>query len=129
MALPFLGVTILTTGEQLQRSRKIRKEVTTYLKELERVYPLLQVASSGLQIQESGPVIPDVPPLLTELETVERWGLPNAGTWMDQPCEYMTDLESVRMARNAYKPAKTAGKAIDIDAIFASAPPPKAVAG
>jgi hypothetical protein len=73
--------------------------------------------------------MPDVPPLLIELETVERWGLPNAGTWMDQPIEYMVDLESVRVARDSYKPTKRAEQKLDADTIFASAPKPKAVAG
>ena len=129
MALPFLGITIQVTRERRRRSQKIRKEITAYYAELERIYPLLQIARSELQIQESGPTIPDVPLLLIELETVERWGLPNPGSWMDQPCEYMADLESVRMARDVYKPAKAASVATDIDTIFASAPTPKAVTG
>ena len=48
---------------------------------------------------------------------------------MDQPTEYMADLESVRMARNAYKPTKRAEQSLDVDAVFASAPTPKAVTG
>jgi len=91
--------------------------------------PLLKLASTGLKVQESGPTIPDVPLLLLELEQVERWGLPNEGTWLDQPVEYMTDLESVRLARDGFKATQNAEKEVDIAGIFASAPAPKSAAG
>lgn len=45
------------------------------------------------------PEIPDKPPCLEALDKRERWGFPNPGTWLDQPLEYMEDLEAADAAR------------------------------
>jgi hypothetical protein len=100
-----------------------------YLQAIEKIYPLLQMATSGLGLGKIKADVPEVPLLLEELERVERWGLPNPGTWLDQPTEYMADLEAARLGRDSYKPKQQLEQGMDQDSIFASAPPPKSVAG
>jgi hypothetical protein len=43
---------------------------------------------------------------LDHLDKVEKWGFPNPGTWMDQPKDYMDDLEAARHALQEYKTKK-----------------------
>lgn len=78
-------------------------------------------------------VFPKRPEVLEWLERVEKWGLPNPGTFLDQPMEFMADIEAANMGRdlalrslgeteNLFMPDID-----DFDAVFASAPPHEAL--
>jgi hypothetical protein len=72
---------------------------------------------------------PEIPDTLEWLGKVETWGLPNPGTWLDQPAEFMADVEAARRGRQKYnreyEPAPRVPDLSDFDTLFADAPPPQ----
>ena len=62
--------------------------------------------------------------MLDHLDKVEKWGFPNTGTWMDQPKDYMDDLEAARHALQEYrtKKAEVEKAAISQEISLADAP-------
>ena len=108
MAVPFLvedapALFVDVLGQRAERSRAIADEVYSYFKQLAIAVPFIEAKRAG-QVPPGAeiPEIPSVPPYLKELETVERWGLPCPGTWMDQPQEYLDDLDAARDGRSKF---------------------------
>lgn len=89
---------------------------------------MLKLAGTGLDVQGLQNLdIPEAPPLLDEIEQVEKWGLPNTGTWLDQPVEYMEDVEAA-MEVKAYLVTQAKNKQeLSPDQVFANAPAPRSV--
>lgn len=66
------------------------------------------------------PKAPPVPPCLEELERCEAWGFPNPGSWMDQPTEWMDDIEAAKRGR--WRGRQKQRQAVDTRSLFANAP-------
>jgi hypothetical protein len=103
---PQLGAPFLDVGHQAKRARRsanIRTEVYDYLVFVGTYLvpyagiPPAKLASLGL------PEPPPCPPLLDMLDRVDQYGLPNPGTWYDQPVDLLEDLDAVRAARWRYE--------------------------
>lgn len=89
-----------------------------YYEALERARPYLQ--QRHLLRPSEMPKIPPRPQPLEMLEKVDKWGFPNPGTWMDQPKDFMADIEAARDARDEYKARP---REPTVQASFADAPP------
>lgn len=113
------------------RNQSIIKEVKAYLTSMREVMPKLEMYYAGTVPGIPLPDIEDAPGCLVELERVERWGFPNAGTWADQPADYIQDIESARVGREAHKFISRAKSNITaaVDQVFANAPAPNSFAG
>jgi hypothetical protein len=76
---------------------------------------------------------PDQPDVMEWLERVEKWGLPNPGTFLDQPMEFLADIEAAERGKSIAM--RTLGAAENLfvpdidnfDLIFAGAPKPEAL--
>lgn len=123
LVLPFLD-----EGERLARDREIVDEVVGYLKAASDAlmdYEIQQQLPETMREDVEFPTMPDV---LHWLGQVETWGLPNPGTWLDQPAEFLADVEAARRGRQRFnrehEPVKIPNLS-DFDAMFADAPPPQ----
>ena len=105
MGTPFLG---RHDNARDRRSAQIFGEVTTYLEEV-TVYASYIKRSDQLppSAKKHLPVAPDKPGLMWWIDKIERWGLPYSGTWMDQPREFLEDLEAALLARDHFSIKKT----------------------
>lgn len=123
---PFLSQQRL--AERAERDRTIRDEVTAYLDAARALQVYEQTYGQfGLRGVEK-PEVPRIPPCLDWLAKIERWGLPNPGTWLDQPKDFWRDIEQARLARDTWEPKKTADdQHRDFNQIFADKPPPAPV--
>jgi hypothetical protein len=123
-----LDVPFLDEDYRLARDREIMDEVQGYLKASAEALMDYEI-NRQLRVDLRKPVeFPEEPEVLTWLERVETWGLPNPGTWLDQPAEWLADVEAARRGRDMHnrgnKPT-TVPDLNDFDALFADAPPPQ----
>jgi len=65
------------------------------------------------------PKAPPYPPCLEAFDSMERWGFPNPGTWMDQPVDWMEDVQAAELGRLRSRRKNTRPKT---SAVFANAP-------
>jgi len=100
--LPFLGKD--AQAARLRRSQEIADEVYSFFEALAAVLPYHEAKKRG-QVPQNAPVpqTPAPPDCLEELDLVERWGLPLSGTWLDQPADYMADIEAARRGRDRFQ--------------------------
>jgi len=85
------------------------------------------------QKQRKTVAFPDQPNVMEWLERVEKWGLPNPGTFLDQPMEFLADIEAAERGKSIAM--RTLGVAENLfapdidnfDLIFAGAPKPEAL--
>lgn len=103
MDLPFLGQE--ARAARAQRSQAIADEVYQFFKALAAALPYLDAKQQGVVLPENAkiPAVPATPEILEELDAVERWGLPNPGTWLDQSADYLEDIEAARRGRERYQ--------------------------
>lgn len=110
VALPFLEER-KPRPARIRRTLRIADEVQAYLDFIgEKIVPYARfVGVPGLDL----PTPPPKPEPLDWLEKRERWGFPNPGTFLDQPMEWMEDLEGARIGRARHvneQRAKTVGQ-------------------
>jgi len=67
--------------------------------------------------------LPEHPEILDHLEKTEQWGFPNPGTWLDQPMEWLEDIEAAKAGRSRYRTRIQAEQ--ERKDVFKSAPPPE----
>ena len=98
LALPFLRAEE-TSPERVIRNRDIAQEVEEYLDYVRTnlaPYAKLDLETfSSLHLPDP----PDRPPLLEILDSVDKYGLPNPGSWMDQPSDWWADVEAARLGK------------------------------
>lgn len=115
-----------------ERDALIAQEIETYLdvsrKALES-YQLQQLLPEGKRKQIT---FPERPELLEWLRRIELWGLPNTGTWLDQPEGFLLDIEAAMLGRDNFRrkdmesssnTTDALSKIKDFDAMFRDAPP------
>ena len=117
MEKPFLD----GLSKQAQREREeTAKQVYEYYQSVKAAQPYLEnnVPSDKL------PPIKERPEILNWLVQIERWGLPDPGTWMDQPMLFLAQVEG---AMNGKKRALDEAAATSTDWAFDNAPKMAAV--
>jgi hypothetical protein len=77
--------------------------VETYCAEAEEAFVLHNIQQQMPPDKRKVIPFPEMPQPLHWLNQVETWGLPNPGTWLDQPAEFMADLEAARMGQHRYE--------------------------
>jgi len=71
---------------------------------------------------------PELPETLHWLMKVEAWGLPNPGTFLDQPHRFMEDMDVAKQTRDTYRSEQAGLTFTDVpdidnfDMIFRDAP-------
>jgi hypothetical protein len=121
VVLPFLAVAA-QPPERIIRSRDIIAEVEAYMDYIENfVVPYASIPQEVVD-QMDLPEPPPVPSCLEELERSEKWGFPNEGSWMDQPCEWMADIEAAQRGRWKSQQKHRTEDASDPRNIFRNAP-------
>jgi len=112
---------------RIGRSVAIANEVEQYLTFLkEKILPYAKLGGF-LPPNFKLPQPPPEPDCLDWLDKVDRWGFPVAGTWLDQPMEFMADLDAARMGKQRFQ-----SKLVDMEQakqVFIGAPPPVAMVG
>jgi len=102
MGVPFLNDGSAAKRRRLRRSSRIASEVYGYLVFVaDRLAPYASLPPEKLR-QIDLPEPPERPQTLEALEQVERFGLPNPGTWLDQPVSYLQDIEAARRGRTRF---------------------------
>lgn len=123
MVLPFLD------EERLARDKEIVDEVIGYLEAGRNALVDYEINQQLPEGKREDVAFPEMPDTLYWLGQVETWGLPNPGTWLDQPAEFMADIEAARRARQKFnrehEPLPRIPDLNDFDALFADAPPPQ----
>ena len=121
MDFPFL--TREAQSVRAKRSQAIADEVYQFFKALAAALPYYEAEKQGIAIPKGKvPGLPKAPEILSDLDAVEEWGLPNPGTWLDQPADYMEDIEAAKKGRERYREeqrqssSKTPGKSVKLDA-------------
>lgn len=104
---------------RIVRTMQIAGEVEAYLDAAAKLVPYASLPEDSLRGVKL-PALPPRPDPMNWLDKVEAYGLPNPGTWLDQPCEFLEDMEGVRMGRQRYQRKQQPG--LDKDIIFAGAP-------
>lgn len=101
MEAPFLGRALEAKREK--RSRAITEEILAYLRFVgEKIAPYANVSLEVLETLNL-PAPPPRPKLLDMIDMVDQYGLPNPGTWYDQPIAFMADLEAARTGKWRYE--------------------------
>jgi len=121
LAVPFLAKEHQVRREI--RSRKIEQECYGYYAAIDKLRPILE----NIHLLPPGAKLPDLPEKpssLEQWERVERWGFPNPGTWLDQPAEYMEDVEAARRGKERYVSELEARKQAQQDLSRSSQFPP-----
>jgi len=99
VGVPFLNDGSAARRRWLIRSSKIANEVYEYLVFIaDKLAPYASLSPEKLR-KISLPEPPEKPQTLGALEQVETFGLPNAGTWHDQPISFMRDVEAAKSGR------------------------------
>ena len=99
LAVPFLSK---PRAERQERTLAIFTAVKDYLDKIAAALPYYKM--QGVLPQGTPmPNIPDKPSCLEALDKRERWGFPNPGTWLDQPLEYMEDLDAADAAKTRFR--------------------------
>lgn len=65
------------------------------------------------------PEVPAPPDVLNWLERFEDWGMPNPGTWLDQPKWFMEDMRAAAQARDEAR--RKHAQATSVEAAWPSA--------
>jgi hypothetical protein len=73
--------------------------VRAYLESIDLALPYHQ---AGITTKDTPKVLPR-PDILVWLDRVERWGLPLPGTWLQQPKNFMIDLEVAQKEKQIYR--------------------------
>ena len=122
LAVPFLD-RYKPSMARLQRSSQIASEVENYLREVtQKIAPYIGIVGLMPDAIDYS-TLPERPEILDHLEKTETWGFPNPGTWLDQPAEWLEDLEAAKAGRSRYQTRSEAEqRAQDV---FKSAPPPE----
>jgi len=122
------------THFRAKRTQDIIDEVKQYYTKLATFWQAKEWRKTGLvppKKQDELPEEPDVPDVLLWLSRVNAYGLPNPGTFMDQPVDFMEDMEAARLGEaagqdilNEYKDAGISAEEINrrIEAAFSDAP-------
>jgi len=89
-----VGLPFLVDGydDPAERRQAIADEVQWYL-----------LAASGEELPPDVTPSETVPPALLWLEYIEKWGLPYAGGWAQQPYYFMLDIEAARVGRERFR--------------------------
>ena len=89
------------TPERVRRTNAIVKEIEQYYSDSSDYYRQLEWQNSGLVPNKYKKDIthPSLPPLLVWVERVDRYGLPNPGTFLDQPADFMEDIEACKLGK------------------------------
>ena len=89
------------TPDRMRRTNAIVKEIEQYYVDSSDYYRQLDWQNSGLVPNKfkKDIVHPELPSLLVWMEQVDRYGLPNPGTFLDQPADFMEDIESCRLGK------------------------------
>jgi len=107
--------------------------VKVYLKALREAVELYEIQEKLPKKQQKTVIFPEQPDILGWLERVEKWGLPNPGTFLDQPMEFMADIEAAERGKSiAVRTLNGADNLFvpdidNFDLIFAGAPKPEAL--
>lgn len=109
--------------DRLKRSHQIAEEVEEYLRVVaQTIAPYIGIVGLAPEAIDYSS-LPERPEVLDHLEKTEQWGFPNSGTWLDQPLEWLEDIEAAKAGRSRYQSrveAEQRGKDV-----FKSAPPPE----
>jgi hypothetical protein len=90
LGLPFL---IETSTDRHRRSLDIIQETLVYLGEVSVAMPLIEMADS-LPQNAPRPSLPESLECFEWERRVDKWGLLNPGTWLDQPKWFMEDIRA-----------------------------------
>lgn len=75
----------------------------------ERIYEntliYLEVTNTNEPVIVEGKAVTEwpMPPAYYWLKYIDRWGLPNEGTWLDQPADWMDELTAADRARREWQ--------------------------
>lgn len=118
MVLPFLAEG-KPSLRRIVRTMQIAEEVEAYLDAVAKLAPYASLPEGSLR----GVKLPELPPRpdpMNWLDKMEAYGLPNPGTWLDQPAEFLEDMEGVRMGRQRHNRKQQPGP--DPNIVCAGAP-------
>jgi len=108
----------------LQRAQAIAREVEAYLDYVsDYIIPYASLSEEQLS-RINIPTAPERPPMLDTLEMVELYGLPIPGGWMNQPVEFMADLQAAKQGRWRHRRKET--QKLNVRSLFYDAPGPEA---
>lgn len=99
LGLPFL---VEISTDRHWRTLAIIQETRDYLTSLSAIMPLLETASA-LPQNAPKPKVPEPLECLEWAGRVDKWGLLNPGTWLDQPKWFMEDIRAVSTARSQWR--------------------------
>lgn len=126
---PGLDFPYLDDAYRLKRDQEIADEVASYLEEAHEALVLNGIQQLKPEAKRKPIPFPERPDTLYWLTRVDAWGLPNPGTFLDQPAEFLADVEAARRGRDQYarQQSKTASPASfdpnDFGRLFPDAPP------
>lgn len=121
LGTPFLGEAQVKVRKR--RTQAIVKEAQAYLEAAAEA--VRQEDKRALLGVETGPQVeyPVEPPLLRWLDRIEQWGLPLPGTFLQQPAEFLEDVEAARLGRELYRTQpQPEDKQVDFDRVFRGSP-------
>ena len=99
LGIPFL---VETSTDRYRRSLAIIQETAEYLEKLSTIIPLLEMADS-LPQNMPRPKLPEPLECLEWVDRVEKWGLVNPGTFLDQPKWFMEDIRATNSGRAKWR--------------------------
>jgi hypothetical protein len=121
LALPFLRAEEVAP-ERVIRNHDIAKEIEEYLDYVsQNLAPYAKLSLETFQALDL-PDPPERPPLLETLDMVEKYGLPNPGSWFDQPSYWWADVEAARLGKWRYDQKQV--QEVEHQARFENAPTP-----
>lgn len=124
MALPFLRAEA-NVPERAARNGEIAREIEGYLDFVAtRLAPYAHLDLETFKALDL-PDPPERPPLLDVLDKVDKYGLPNPGSWFDQPSDWWADIEAARLGKWRHEEKQV--KEIQGQATFEDAPEPIAM--
>lgn len=80
------------------------------------IVPLLEIASS-LPQNAPQPKLPEPLECLEWADCVDKWGLLNPGTYLDQPKWFMEDIKAASSGRIKWRRAQIKQESVDIPSI------------
>ena len=85
----------------MRRTNAIVREIEQYYTDSSDYYRQMEWQNSGFVPNKFKKEIqhPQLPLLLVWMEQVDRYGLPNPGTFLDQPEGFMEDIEACRLGK------------------------------